>query len=161
MLLALAAGIFALDYKIKEYVNSEWLQGSRQEILHGRLILRNCHNHGFSGILKPINPAYGTEISGLVLGGVIWEFLRQTVAGGRKTARLGLALVLGGGAGNYAERRRKGYGLCEPWRWKFQNPKMGFQFFGCVYCPWRAELGRGVTSAEKEKIKEVYIGEGQ
>lgn len=109
MLLALAAGIFALDYKIKEYVNSEWLQGSRQEILHGRLILRNCHNHGFSGILKPINSAYGTEISGLVLGGVIWEFLRQTVAGGRKTARLGLALVLGGGAGNYAERRRKGF----------------------------------------------------
>ena len=44
-----------------------------------------------------------------MLGGVIWEFLRQTVAGGRKTARLGLALVLGGGAGNYAERRRKGF----------------------------------------------------
>lgn len=108
MFLGLAAGIFAADYKIKEYVNSEWLQGSKREILDGRLILRNCHNQGFSGVLKPINPAYGIEISGLVLGGVSWEFLRQTFEGGKKTARLGLAMVLGGGAGNYVERRKKG-----------------------------------------------------
>ena len=156
MLLALAAGIFALDYKMK-IENSEWLQGSRQEILNGRLILRNCHNRGFSGILKSINPTYGTEIPVWCLAEGFGSFFARHLRAARKTARLW---------SGYGARRRRGqlrraspqrlcYGLCEPWRWKFQNPKMGFQSFGCVYCPWRAGLGRGFTSAKKEKIKEV------
>lgn len=40
----IASGIFLLDYKIKEYVDRTRLQGSQEEVLGGRLILRNCHN---------------------------------------------------------------------------------------------------------------------
>ena len=42
--LTIAGGIFLLDYKIKEHVDSTRLQGSKEEVLGGRLLLRNCHN---------------------------------------------------------------------------------------------------------------------
>ena len=42
--LSIAGGIFLLDHKIKEHVDSTRLQGSREEVLGGRVILRNCHN---------------------------------------------------------------------------------------------------------------------
>ena len=42
--LPVAGGIFLLDYKIKEKVDSTRLQGSKEEVLGGHVILRNCHN---------------------------------------------------------------------------------------------------------------------
>ncbi len=42
--LTIAGGIFLLDYKIKEHIDSTRLQGSKEEVLGGRLLLRNCHN---------------------------------------------------------------------------------------------------------------------
>lgn len=106
--LALAAGIFVLEYVVKEHVNRTRIQGSSQEILGGRLILRNCHNKGFSGVLKGIAPKLGTELAGLALGGALWELLRQMFSGKSRLAPLGLSMLVGGGAGNYAERRKKG-----------------------------------------------------
>ena len=40
--LTIAGGIFLLDYKIKEHIDSTRLQGSKEEVLGGRLLLRNC-----------------------------------------------------------------------------------------------------------------------
>ena len=42
--LTIAGGIFLLDYKIKEHIDCTRLQGSKEEVLGGRLLLRNCHN---------------------------------------------------------------------------------------------------------------------
>lgn len=107
--LFLAGGIFLLDYKVKERVNDRCIQGSRKELLDGKLILRNCHNEGMlSGVLKP-GKEICREISALALGGVFAEYLRQVFQGGKKPAKTGLALVLGGALGNYVERRKKGY----------------------------------------------------
>lgn len=106
--LALAAGIFALEYVLKEHVNRTRIQGSSQEILDGRLILRNCHNKSFSWIFKNMDPKLGTELAGLALGGALWELLRQIFCKGSRLARLGLCMIVGGGAGNYAERRKRG-----------------------------------------------------
>lgn len=104
-----AAGVFALDYAMKEHVNSTWLQGTERKVLGGRVIFRNCHNQGAAfGLLKNADKELCREASVLVLGGVLWEFVRQTLKGGRKIARFGLSMVLGGGLNNYHERRTKG-----------------------------------------------------
>ena len=46
--LGLTAWIYLLDEKIKEQVDSNILQGTRKEILGGRIYLRNCHNKGMA-----------------------------------------------------------------------------------------------------------------
>lgn len=106
--IVLAAGVFAADYWIKERVNRTRLQGSSRKILGGRLVLRNCHNRGFSWPFGRLDPRHVREISAMMLGGVLWEFCRQLLTGGKKPARIGTALVLGGGACNVQERFRKG-----------------------------------------------------
>ena len=109
MEILLTGGIFLLDYKVKKRVNDSCIQGSRKELLGGKLILRNCHNEGtLFGILKP-GEEKCREISALALGGVLAGYLHQVFRGGRKLSKTGLAMVLGGALSNYADRRKKGY----------------------------------------------------
>ena len=84
--LTIAGGIFLLDYKIKEHIDSTRLQGSKEEVLGGRLLLRNCHNKD--------------KILGKVKIG------RENC---QELAAAGMAMILGGGMSNYTDRRNKGY----------------------------------------------------
>lgn len=105
----IAGGIFLLDYKIKEYVDSTRLQGSNEEILGGRLILCNCHNKDMAfGKLK-LGKENCQELAAAGLGCMTVEYLRQVLRGGSKLSKMGLAMVLGGGVSNYVDRRMKGY----------------------------------------------------
>ena len=55
--LTIAGGIFLLDYKIKEHIDSTRLQGSKEEVLGGRLLLRNCHNTvSYTHLTLPTTP---------------------------------------------------------------------------------------------------------
>ena len=105
----LIAGIFLLDYMLKEHTDSSRLQGTKQEILGGRLILRNCHNEGAAFGMFKMEKKHCLEASAFVLGGAIWEFVRQLVHSGSRMGKLGLSMVLGGGLSNYFDRRNKGY----------------------------------------------------
>ena len=84
--LTIAGGIFLLDYKIKEHIDSTRLQGSKEEVLGGRLLLRNCHNKD--------------KILGKVKIG------RENC---QELAAAGMGCVAGGGMSNYTDRRNKGY----------------------------------------------------
>lgn len=107
--LLLAVGVFAADYALKEHVNSNVLQGTKEEILNGKLLLRNCHNKGAAfGVLKNTDPKIIQEASALGAGAALWEFLRQLPKRGRRLKKTGLALIAGGGMNNYVERRRSG-----------------------------------------------------
>ena len=49
----LTAGIFGTDYYIKKKINTSEKKDLKEKCLGGRLIVRNCHNHGMMlGILK-------------------------------------------------------------------------------------------------------------
>ena len=51
--LCIGAGIFVLDYFVKRYVDRHYEQGTYQEVLKGKLILRKLHNpHGAFGLFK-------------------------------------------------------------------------------------------------------------
>ena len=61
----LTAGIFGTDYYIKKKINTSEKKDLKEKCLGGRLIVRNCHNHGMMlGILKNkdknlfINPVF-------------------------------------------------------------------------------------------------------
>lgn len=105
----LVLGIFLLDYKVKEYTDSHRLQGASEEILGGKIILRNCHNDsGAFGIFKN-HKELGNHISLGVLIIVGWEFAKLLFQKGTGAAKLGLSMALGGGLSNYYDRSKKGY----------------------------------------------------
>lgn len=108
----LTAGIYGVDYYAKKKVNTEVSRGSKKEIAGGKLFLRNCHNDGMVfGTLKGKDKDTVKEVSTMVLGGVIWEYIRNMGAAGKegsRTAKLGLSMALGGGLNNYMERRKTG-----------------------------------------------------
>lgn len=106
----LTAGIFGTDHYIKKKVNAAEKKDLQEKYLGGRLILRNCHNHGMMlGILKNKDKETLRDIASMVLGGVIWEYIRTSGKKGTRASKLGLSMILGGGLNNYTERRRKGY----------------------------------------------------
>lgn len=93
----LTAGIFGTDYYIKKKINTSEKKDLKEKCLGGRLIVRNCHNHGMMlGILKNKDK----------------EFLRDLAS-----------MVLGGGLNNYTERRRKGY-VTDYVSLNVENPKL-------------------------------------
>ena len=107
--LTIAGGVFLLDYKIKEYVDSNRLQGSADEVLGGKLILRNCHNKDMILGKMRLGQEECRELCAAGLGCVAGEYWNQLIHGGNKLGRAGLAMILGGGLSNYADRRNKGY----------------------------------------------------
>lgn len=108
----LTAGIYGLDYYVKKKVNAEVSKGTKKKIAGGKLFLRNCHNDGMIfGTLKGKDKETVKDISTMVLGGVIWEYIRNMGKTGKEsspTAKLGLSMALGGGLNNYEERRKTG-----------------------------------------------------
>lgn len=107
--LAIALGIFALDYNVKAYINSHRLQGTQDSYLGGRLIMRNCHNaEGGFGLFKG-REELGKELSSVVFICTVWEFVKLLFTKGAFMAKLGLSMVLGGGMSNFYDRKSSGY----------------------------------------------------
>ena len=121
--LTIAGGIFLLDYKIKEHIDSTRLQGSKEEVLGGRLLLRNCHNKDkILGKVK-IGRENCQELAAAGMGCVAGEYWHQLLHGGNKLSRAGLAMILGGGMSNYTDRRNKGY-VTDYVSLNVENPKL-------------------------------------
>lgn len=107
--IVIVAAIFLGDFLLKRHVNDTRLQGSNQEILGGRVILRNCHNEGaVLGTAKEYSKAL-KGLSAFLLSGIAWDFLKILFREGRNLQKLAYALLLGGGLNNYYERCTKGY----------------------------------------------------
>ena len=95
---------------IKKKINTSEKKDLKEKCLGGRLIVRNCHNHGMMlGILKNKDKEFLRDLASMVLGGAIWEYIRTSGEKGTRISKLGLSMILGGGLNNYTERRRKGY----------------------------------------------------
>ncbi len=107
--LCLAAAVFVLDYFIKSHVDAHFPQGSRKEVLDGKIILQNHHNpHGAFGLFED-RERLGETLSAGALLSVSWDFLRLLFSKGRKLEKLGLSLALGGGLSNVYDKKVKGY----------------------------------------------------
>ena len=107
--LCIGAGIFVLDYFVKRYVDRHYEQGTYQEVLKGKLILRKLHNpHGAVGLFKG-REELGEALSAGVLIGISWDLLRLVFSKKRRLEKLGLSMAVGGGLNNLYDRKTKGY----------------------------------------------------
>lgn len=108
----------------KEKINTSEKKDLKEKCLGGRLIVRNCHNHGMMlGILKNKDKEFLRDLASMVLGGAIWEYIRTSGEKGTRISKLGLSMILGGGLNNYTERRRKGY-VTDYASLNVENPKL-------------------------------------
>ena len=107
--LYLAAIVFVLDHFIKSYVDLHCPQGSRREVLDGKIVLQNYHNpHGAFGLFRG-RESLGETLSAGALLSVFWDLIRLLFSKGRKLEKIGLGLALGGGANNLYDNKVKGY----------------------------------------------------
>ena len=90
----LTAGIFGTDYYIKKKINTSEKKDLKEKCLGGRLIVRNCHNHGMMlGILKNKDKEFLRDLASMVLGGAIWEYIRTSGEKGTRISKLGLSMI--------------------------------------------------------------------
>lgn len=109
MWIGIAAGIFLLDYGIKAWVEKNLKADLVKEIAGDRILLRKFHNPGFAlgmGNGKPGLVKAGSLLLWVLLAaGYLWLLTQK----GLKLAKMGGAMILGGGASNLADRIWKGH----------------------------------------------------
>jgi signal peptidase II len=107
LLVALAAGALAADQLSKYAVEKFTAPGSERVLIPGLLNLLHTSNPGvafglFAGSANPWKPALLIGFSVVVIGMLVW--LLATDRAGGPLGRCGIALILGGAAGNVLDR---------------------------------------------------------
>lgn len=104
-----AAAIFTADFFIKKYIDEKRKLGEECHILKDRIIIRKYYNTG--AILDSFErwPYLVRGLCGgvLILVSVIFFWLLREK--GKRGLKLGLAMILGGGASNLYDRLKKGH----------------------------------------------------
>ncbi len=105
----IAVAIFGLDFFLKRHMDKKLEKGQEIEILKKRVVLRKYYNRGV--ILDSFEkwPRLVQALSGFVLLAASLLFLVILPKKGRKGMKLGLALLVGGGAGNFFDRLKRGH----------------------------------------------------
>lgn len=105
----LAAAVFGLDVIMKKHMDQEMEQGQSHELFGGRVILHKYYNRGAALDLLSRSPRLVRCIAGCVLALVCLLTLPLLRQKGRRGLKIGLSLVIGGGANNLYDRIRHGY----------------------------------------------------
>ena len=107
--LIIAVILFVTDFVLKKYMDQKLQYGMEEEILEGNIILNKVHNHGaIFGFLQEQKEIL--RFLSLMAAGFIVLLFTITLPRNRKyLTKIGLALILGGGANNLYERLTKGY----------------------------------------------------
>lgn len=102
------AAVVALETFLKQRAECR-LQGQKKELFGGRIVLELLHNHGAAlGMLKN-NRRLLLALNSGMLGAAAGAALKEQTSETTPVSRFGLALLLGGGLSNLADRIRFGY----------------------------------------------------
>ena len=110
--LSIAAAIVVLDQIVKMVVRSALELHESVEIIPSFFNLTRVHNYGAAfGLMNAADFPFKTValsiVAALALGALSWY--GATLPAEQRLARLGLALIIGGAAGNLIDRLRSGY----------------------------------------------------
>ncbi len=101
--------IIAGDGAAKRWAETNLSDGKTKTVCGGRIRLQLFHNDGVVlGALKK-EPKLILVINGLLLGAAFGEYLRLIREKKDPAAKVGLALLMGGGASNLMDRLKRGY----------------------------------------------------
>lgn len=96
------------DGAVKKCAEKKLADGKIKELFGGRIRLQLLHNSGVAlGALKK-NPRLILVTGGVLLGAAAGEYGRLIKEDQETAAKMGLALLIGGGAGNLIDRARRG-----------------------------------------------------
>ncbi|MDD3172242.1 MAG: signal peptidase II [Herbinix sp.] len=105
----IAVLIVIVEYKIKNYMDTNLKLGDKKELLGGKIILNKYYNKGaFLNFMENKKEIVKT-ISCIFLGILILLFAIMLPKKGNKLIKLGLSLVLGGAISNVSDRYLRGY----------------------------------------------------
>lgn len=109
MYLVITAGIFLLDFFLKQHVDKTYARKVQYPRLKGKVIVEKYYNNGAALNLLAKKPmvmrALHTAI--LLVIGIIYYLTLS--ASGKPLTKTGLAFLLGGGASNLYDRYTKGH----------------------------------------------------
>jgi signal peptidase II len=110
--LSIAAAIVVLDQIVKMVVRSALELHESVEVIPSFFNLTRVHNYGAAfGLMNAADFPFKTValslVAALALGALSWY--GATLPAEQRLARLGLALIIGGAAGNLIDRLRSGY----------------------------------------------------
>lgn len=104
-----AAAVFLLDYKIKDYIEKNKKEGDTQEILRGRILIRKFHNSGAILNFMEKKPKV-VEIFSLSLSLILFlGYLPLLFKKGYILLKLALSFILGGAFSNVYDRITRHY----------------------------------------------------
>jgi signal peptidase II len=110
--LSIAAAVVVLDQIVKAVVRSTFELHESVVVIPSFFNLTRVHNYGAAfGLMNaaefPFKTAVLSIVATLALGALSWY--GATLPAEQRLARLGLALIIGGAAGNLIDRLRSGY----------------------------------------------------
>lgn len=105
----IAAGVFALDFGMKHFVDKKYRIKEQHPCLKRKIILEKYYNTGAALNFLEKKPGLmrGIHTVMIVMAGIYFYILLRTP--GKKLAKTGMALLLGGGANNLYDRYTKGH----------------------------------------------------
>ncbi len=102
-------GIFILEHVIKEYIEDNKEMHKKEEIFGGKIIINRYHNKGAFLNLLDNNVKLVKALSCVILGILLVAFAIILPSKKKTGVKLGLSLILGGGASNLYDRFKRGY----------------------------------------------------
>lgn len=110
--LAVVLAVVALDQAVKALVRQTLELHESVEVIPAWLNLTRVHNYGAAfGLMNaadfPMKTVVLSLVAALALGALAWY--GATLPAGQRLARAGLALIVGGAAGNLIDRLGSGY----------------------------------------------------
>lgn len=107
--LLLTAGIFFLDFSVKNYMDEKYALNIRHPRFQNKIVIEKYYNKGAAFNFLEKKPEWIKWIHTVIfilLGGFYVRLLQKP---GRRAAKIGAALLTGGGLSNLYDRCRKGH----------------------------------------------------
>lgn len=107
--ISIIAGIFLLEWLIKEHIEKNKSEDTREEICGGALVLRKYHNQGAFLDFGEKKRSLVAALSALLTATATVCFVLTLGQKGRGMLKIGLSLLLGGAFSNTYDRLKRKY----------------------------------------------------
>lgn len=105
----ITAAVFFTDFFLKKYIDKKRELGEQQPILKNRMILRKYYNRGMALDILERRPRLVQIATGAMLTVLSILFFCLLREKGKQGLKIGIALIIGGGGSNLADRLSKGH----------------------------------------------------